>query len=130
MTPAAAGSAADPSSRTTIRIGAGWGCRPGRGSVGLPAMNPMIAFLLAGATAAAPADAPLQAATADRGEVKAGPLLTHTFTLTHRGAGKLVVTGVEGGCGCVRAAVSRGELQPGESAELAVEINTLTQPEG
>jgi hypothetical protein len=95
-------------------------------------MNPMIAFLLAGVTATAPADAPLHtpAAVAARGEVKAGPVLTHTFTLTHRGKGKLAVTGVEGGCGCVRAAVSRSVLQPGETTELAVEVNTLTQPEG
>ena len=93
-------------------------------------MNPMIAFLLAGATAAAPADAPLRPAAADRGEVKAGPVLAHTFTLTHRGAGKLTVTGVTGGCGCIRADVARRDLSPGESTELAVEVNTLTQPEG
>jgi hypothetical protein len=93
-------------------------------------MNPMIAFLLAGATAAAPADAPLRPAAADRGGVKAGPVLAHTYTLTHRGAGKLTVTGVAGGCGCIRADVARRDLSPGESTELAVEVNTLTQPEG
>lgn len=96
-------------------------------------MNPMIAFLLAGATPAVnPASGPLAAATtaADRGEVRAGPVLAHTFLLTHRGEGTLRVTGVEGGCGCIRAAVSKADLRPGESADLTVEVNTLTQPDG
>lgn len=66
-----------------------------------------------------------------RGDVKAGPPLVHTFDLAHRGAGgKLTITKVEAGCGCVRRGLSAEALQPGETAKLAVEINTLTQPDG
>ncbi len=66
-----------------------------------------------------------------RGDVKAGPPLVHTFDLTHRGAaGKLRISKVEAGCGCVRRGLSAEALQPGETARLAVEINTLTQPDG
>lgn len=65
------------------------------------------------------------------GDVKAGPPLTQAFDLTHRGAaGAIIITKVEAGCGCVRRALSAEVLQPGETARLAVEINTLTQPDG
>ncbi len=66
-----------------------------------------------------------------RGDVKAGPPLAQTFELAHRGAaGALTITKVEAGCGCVRRALSTEVLQPGETARLDVEINTLTQPDG
>ncbi|MFO0796013.1 MAG: DUF1573 domain-containing protein [Gemmataceae bacterium] len=68
---------------------------------------------------------------AARGDVKAGPPLVQAFELTHRGAaGKLTILKVEAGCGCVRRGLSAEALQPGETARLAVEINTLTQPDG
>jgi hypothetical protein len=95
-------------------------------------MNSMLAGVLA-AVIAAPAGGPLaaDAAVADRGTVKGGPALSHAFRLTHTGGGgPLAITDVKGSCGCVRSALSRRELNPGESAELAVEINTLTQPDG
>jgi hypothetical protein len=92
-------------------------------------MNTMIAFLVAGATTATPS-APLQSAVADYGEVKAGPILTHAFKLTNSGNGPLTLIGAESGCGCLRAEVSKNQLQSGESAELTVVVNTLTQPEG
>jgi hypothetical protein len=92
-------------------------------------------FALLALLAAAPAQpvAPLQcpAAVVARGDVKAGPPLTHTFELAHRGGpGAVTITKVEAGCGCVRRGLSAEALQPGETARLAVEINTLTQPDG
>jgi hypothetical protein len=90
------------------------------------------AFLVAGVLTDAPADSPLQAGSpiAERGEVKSGPPLSHTFTLTNRGPGRLAITAVETGCGCIRSGATRTELRPSESTDVTVEINTLTQPEG
>jgi hypothetical protein len=76
---------------------------------------------------------PLQcpAPLAARGDAKGGPPLTHTFELAHRGPhGTLTITGVEAGCGCLRQTLTAGVLRPGETARLALEVNTLTQPDG
>lgn len=76
--------------------------------------------------------APLQCpeTVAIKGDVKSGPALVHSFELTHRGTGTLTVTRVEAGCGCLRKSLSTGVLQPGETANLTLEVNTLTQPVG
>ncbi len=62
--------------------------------------------------------------------MKGGPALIHTFELTHRGTGTLTITRVEAGCGCLRQSLTRSVLQPGETAKLTLEVNTLTQPAG
>jgi hypothetical protein len=93
-------------------------------------MLPILAALLLGAT---PGAGPLAAAppSADRGDVRTGPPLTQGFEITHRGqAGTITITGVAAGCGCLKPAVSRTTLRPGESADLTVTVNTLTQPPG
>jgi len=94
-------------------------------------MNTLILLLAAGV--GNPAAAPLVCAapSADKGEVKGGPPLTHTFELAHRGpAGTLTITKVEAGCGCLRQLLQRPVLQPGETSALTIEVNTLTQPDG
>jgi hypothetical protein len=98
----------------------------------------MIAILLTTALLATPAADPPPAVSfsadierAEKGVVKAGPALRHTFTVTHTGtAGTLVLVGVEPGCGCVRYGLSKLTLQPGETSQLMIEVNTLTQAEG
>jgi hypothetical protein len=68
---------------------------------------------------------------AAKGDVKGGPPLTHTFELKHRGtAGTLTITKVTTACGCLRQALQRSTLKPGETSSLTVEVNTLTQPDG
>jgi hypothetical protein len=94
-------------------------------------MNTLICLLAAGIgnPPAVPLHCP--APVASKGDVKAGPPLAHTFELTHRGpAGTLTITRVEAGCGCLRQSLSAGVLQPGETAKLTIEVNTLTQPDG
>lgn len=92
-------------------------------------MYALVALLAAGQPAPPPLHCP--APVVARGEVKAGPPLAQAFDLVHRGAaGTLAITRVEAGCGCVRRGLSAETLQPGQSALLAVEINTLTQPDG
>lgn len=96
-----------------------------------PPMNTLLTLLAVGA--ADPPPPPLRTPTpvAAKGEVKAGPALAHTFELTHRGPpGAITITGVTAGCGCLRRSLSAGVLQPGETARLTVEVNTLTQPDG
>jgi hypothetical protein len=83
--------------------------------------------------AATPPDPPLTAAqpTADRGTARTGPPITHTFELTNATAdGRILITGVRSGCGCLKPTVSRDSLRPGERASVTVSVNTLTQPAG
>ncbi|HEX4610268.1 MAG TPA: hypothetical protein VH092_18905 [Urbifossiella sp.] len=90
-------------------------------------------FVLLAAGPAQPPPVPLHCPTpvVARGEVKAGPPLAQAFELAHRApAGALTITKIEAGCGCVRRGLSAEVLQPGETARLALEINTLTQPDG
>jgi hypothetical protein len=79
---------------------------------------------------AAPAAFYCPAPTAGKGDVKAGPPLVHTFDLVHNGTGTVTITKIEAGCGCLRQALGTATLQPGEKTTLALEVNTLTQPDG
>ena len=96
-------------------------------------MNTLI-LLAALAPGQPPAAVPLHCPmpTAAKGEVKGGPPLTHTFELTHRGpAGvTITITKVEAGCGCLRRTLNNGLLKTGDTAQLTLEVNTLTQPDG
>lgn len=95
-------------------------------------MNTILTLVAVG-LGAPPAPTVLQCPTpvAVKGDVKGGPPLIHTFDLTHSGsAGTITVTKVEAGCGCLRRSLTTGVLQPGQTAQLALEVNTLTQPDG
>lgn len=73
----------------------------------------------------------VDAERADKGTVKSGPALRHTFHLHHAGTtGTIVITGIETGCGCLQKTLSKQTMQPGEKTELALDVNTLTQPVG
>ncbi|MFO0825334.1 MAG: DUF1573 domain-containing protein [Gemmataceae bacterium] len=93
-------------------------------------MNTLILLLAAGV--ANPPATPLQCAapTASKGDIKGGPPLAHTFDLVHAGTGTLTITKVEAGCGCLRQLLTANVLQPGETARLTIDVNTLTQPDG
>jgi hypothetical protein len=89
-------------------------------------------FLLLTALGHAEPMGPLQTreAIVDRGEVKAGAPLSQKFSLKNEGTGVLAFAKIDAGCGCIRPSISKKMLQPGETAELEVELNTLTQPAG
>jgi hypothetical protein len=93
-------------------------------------MNTLILLLATGV--ANPPATPLQCAapTAAKGDNKGGPPLVHTFDLVHAGTGTLTITKVEAGCGCLRQLLTANVLQPGETARLTIDVNTLTQPDG
>lgn len=92
-------------------------------------MNTMLGVLLLVVTAP-PATLTADAAAVDRGAVKAGPLLKHTFRVTNAAAEPVTITALESGCGCVRRSVSKNDLKPGEAADVTIEVNTLTQADG
>jgi hypothetical protein len=79
---------------------------------------------------AAPAAFHCPAPVAAKGAVRAGPPLVHTFDLAHNGTGTVAITKVEAGCGCLRQALGTTTLRPGEKTTLALEVNTLAQPDG
>lgn len=93
-------------------------------------MNTLICLL--SAAVASPQMGPLQCAepVANKGDLKSGPALAHTFELTNRGTGTLTITKVEASCGCLRQSLTSGVLLSGEAAKLTIEVNTLTQPAG
>ena len=91
-------------------------------------MNTIIAVLLA--SVAAPPSLSVDSAKADRGEVRGGPILKQSFRVTNNSAETIAIAGLDSGCGCLRRAVSKNELKPGESAEVSMDVNTLTQPDG
>jgi hypothetical protein len=92
----------------------------------------MNTLLFAALLGLAPAAAPLTTneAVVDRGNVKAGAPLAHTFHLRNQSEMPVVIGEVAAGCGCLRPKLSRKNIPPGASAELAFEINTLSQAEG
>lgn len=66
----------------------------------------------------------------DKGEVRSGLSLSHRFSVSNRGPESLEVTDVRPSCGCLAPKLEKRILQPGESTELLLEVNTLTQPAG
>lgn len=91
----------------------------------------MVTILAALALAATPpAGLNWSAPVADLGETKSGPPLSHTFTVTNANREPVRILGVDAGCGCVRRDVSKTSLAPGESADITLTVNTLTQPAG
>jgi hypothetical protein len=63
-------------------------------------------------------------------ELKAGPTIGFEIALSHTGTGRIAVTGIDAGCGCVKLAVKEKDLQAGQRTVLTFAVNTLTQPAG
>lgn len=96
-------------------------------------MNTLLPFLLLAVMPGQPPAPALRAAApvADKGTVTSGPALTHTFEVVHVGpSGILALTGLDAGCGCLKAEAVPRLLNAGETAKVTVTVNTLTQPEG
>ena len=68
--------------------------------------------------------------TFDAGQAYVGQRLIHKFVVRNSAAEIMTITDVRGSCGCAAPEVSRRKLSPGESAELTVDVNTLSQPAG
>jgi peroxiredoxin len=61
------------------------------------------------------------------GDRDAGDIVEHSFTLTNRGDGTLVIDRVRTNCGCTVAELSRKSIPPGESATLGLKLNLHLQ---
>ena len=90
----------------------------------------MHALLLALAVAAGPGSLVAPQAEADRGAVRTGPPLAHSFAVTNSSATTVHLLGVTTPCGCIAPGVSRDTLAPGESATVTLVVNTLTPAAG
>lgn len=66
----------------------------------------------------------------EKGEVRSGRALSHSFRITNRGPNAVEVREVRPSCGCLEPKLEKRHLEPGESATLLLEVNTLTQPAG
>jgi len=96
-------------------------------------MNTLLPLVMLAVAPGQPPAAALRAAApvADKGTVMSGPALAHTFDLTHVGrTGVVALTGIDAGCGCLKAEATPRLLSPGETSKVTVTVNTLTQPEG
>ncbi|HKB03121.1 MAG TPA: DUF1573 domain-containing protein [Gemmataceae bacterium] len=91
-------------------------------------MTPVL--LLAAVLGADPAPLAIDLPAVDCGELPANKPLVRLFRLKNAGPTALTITDVTGACGCFRHSLAARELAPGESTELTVGINLLTQPEG
>jgi hypothetical protein len=99
----------------------------GYGSV-MTALIPFVLVVLGGTP-----NSPLTAdpATRDLGTLRAGPIATSTFTLSHTGtAGTIQILRIITGCGCLKPTCEPQLLKPGTRAKLTLAVNTLTPPEG
>lgn len=91
-------------------------------------MTPLL--LLAASIAADPSPLTIASPSVDLGERSAGLPLVHVFRLRNTGPDSLTITEVTGVCGCVRKSLGSSQVKPGETTELTVGVNLLTQPEG
>jgi hypothetical protein len=62
--------------------------------------------------------------TSDFGQVLAGELVKHVFTFTNAGAGNLVISKVQPGCGCTSAGQWTRLVKPGETGCIPIQLNT------
>lgn len=96
-------------------------------------MNAICSILLATCIVSSPPVATLVAdrETIDAGVVRSGPLLRQVYRVTNPSSTlPLQIIGLDGTCGCIRKSFAKRDLKPGETTDITVEINTLTQPEG
>jgi hypothetical protein len=91
----------------------------------------MFAVLFAVLGVAAPPE-PLQVRepTINAGEARIGPMLVRRFAFVNTGREPLTITELTASCGCLSPALPQRTYRPGERGELALEVNTLSQPAG
>ncbi len=100
---------------------------PRRASVLLALSVPMVLLL---GTAPVRAELECLQSVVDKGEVRSGLPLAQRFLFCNRGPGPVEITDVRPSCGCLAPKLDKRVLQAGETGELLLEVNTLTQPAG
>src|SRR5438874_1075692 len=80
--------------------------------------------------AAPPEPLHIAAPVLDAGEVRVGPPLVRRFAFVNAGTEPLTVTELKASCGCLTPTLPQRTYRPGERGEVALEVNTLSQPAG
>jgi hypothetical protein len=60
----------------------------------------------------------------DFGKSTEGEILTHVFRFTNQGQAVLEIIGLQPSCGCTSALLSDKRIQPGQSGQIKVNLNT------
>jgi hypothetical protein len=60
----------------------------------------------------------------DFGQVTAGQVLEHVFTIRNNSSNALIINRLQTSCGCTGSVISRDHIPAGESAEIKVTFNT------
>jgi hypothetical protein len=89
-----------------------------------------VSLALLGGAGRGRAELECPASVVDKGEARSGLPLSHRFAFVNRGVHAVEITDVRPSCGCLAPKLERRTFQPGESGEMLLEINTLTQPAG
>ncbi len=84
----------------------------------------LIAVVALGATLVAAPKIAVDNAVYDFGTVLEGVFVTHKFLLSNVGDEPLMITSVRTRCGCTATALSKTNLEPGESVELEANLDT------
>ena len=74
------------------------------------------------------ADLKLSESSINFGNVKEGPPVTKTVTLTNNGAETIQIANTSTSCACTSVKLSKSLLEPGENAELLITYNTFKYP--
>jgi rhodanese-related sulfurtransferase len=85
----------------------------------------LIAVMALGVTLVAAPKIAVDNAVYDFGTVLEGVFVTHKFILSNVGDEPLTITNVRVACGCTATALSKTNLEPGESVELEASLDTL-----
>ncbi|HKK40312.1 MAG TPA: DUF1573 domain-containing protein [Cryomorphaceae bacterium] len=63
--------------------------------------------------------------TFEVGRITQGEIINHTFEFTNTGEAPLVITSVDGSCGCtIPRSYPKGKVMPGEGGKIEVEYNS------
>lgn len=84
----------------------------------------LVAVMALGATLVAAPKIAVDNAVYDFGTVLEGVFVTHKFILSNVGDEPLTITRVRVACGCTATALSKTNLEPGESVELEANLDT------
>jgi Protein of unknown function (DUF1573) len=90
----------------------------------------IVAIVLSASCFAADSPVTVEKPHRDCGVIVARKPLEQTFVVRNTSAEAVELTGVAAACGCVKRHLAKTHLKPGESTELLVVVNLITQPEG
>lgn len=89
-----------------------------------------LVLLLAISGSTARADLEFKQPSADAGAIKTGTALSHRFHFVNHGPDVAEITDARASCGCLTPRIAKRTFQVGESGDLQLDVNTLSQNAG